>query len=246
MVNDFENRGHATLAARDNHALIAIARLRPGMTLAAADAQLAGVAAAMQKAWPVENKDQTLLVRPLSRLNISTSPSSDNGLAVPAILLLCMAAVVLLIASLNVANMMLARGAARRKEIAIRLALGGGRRDIVQQLLSESLMLALMGGAAGLFIAWWSTEVLVSSMSRLAPLDLVYHATPDLRVLGRHLRLLPAQHLAFRLHAGLESLAARPGDRPQGRRARAAAVKRGSSPAATCSSWVRSASRSPC
>src|SRR5665811_1383638 len=126
------------------------------------------------RSWPVENKDQALLVRPLSRLSVSTEPGSDKGLAVPAILLLCMAAVVLLIASLNVANMMLARGAARRKEIAIRLALGGGRRDIIRQLLSESLMLALMGGAAGLFIAWWSTGALVSSMSRLAPLDMVY------------------------------------------------------------------------
>jgi predicted permease len=183
LANDFENRGHA-LAARDNHALIAVARLRPGVTLAAADAQLAGVAAAMQKSWPVENKDQTLLVRPLSRLSVSTEPGSDKGLAVPAILLFCMAAVVLLIASLNVANMMLARGAARRKEIAIRLALGGGRRDIILQLLSESLMLALVGGAAGLSIAWWSTPVLVSSMARLAPLDLVYSATPDLRVLA--------------------------------------------------------------
>jgi predicted permease len=183
LENDFESHGHA-LAARDTHALIALARLRPGTSLAAADAQLSGVAAAMQKAWPVENKDQTLLVRPLSRLSVSDNPTSDSDLAVPAILLLCMAAVVLLIASLNVANMMLARGAARRKEIAIRLALGGGRRDIIRQLLVESLMLALMGGAAGLFIAWWSTGALVSSMARLAPLDLVYSATPDPRVLA--------------------------------------------------------------
>ena len=183
LVNDFEGRGHA-LASRDTHALIALARLHPGVTPAAADAQLAGVALAMQKAWPVENKDQTLLVRPLSRLSVSDGPTSDKELAVPAILLLGMAAVVLLIASLNVANMMLARGAARRKEIAIRLALGGGRRDIIQQLLAESLMLALMGGAAGLCIAWWSTRVLVSSMARVAPLDLVYSASPDLRVLA--------------------------------------------------------------
>jgi predicted permease len=183
LVNDFEGHGHA-LALRDTHALIALARLHPGVTPAAADAQLAGVALAMQKAWPVENKDQTLLVRPLSRLSVSDGPTSDKELAVPAILLLCMAAVVLLIASLNVANMMLARGAARRKEIAIRLALGGGRRDIIQQLLAESLMLALMGGAAGMCIAWWSTSVLVSSMARLAPLDLVYSASPDLRVLA--------------------------------------------------------------
>jgi predicted permease len=183
LVNDFESRGRA-LAARDYHALIAVARLRPGLTLAAADAQLAGVAVAMQKAWPAENKDQTLLVRPLSRMSVSDGPTSDKALAVPAILLLCMAGVVLLIASLNVANMMLARGAARRKEIAIRLALGGGRRDIIRQLLSESLLLALMGGVAGLFIAWWSSRVLVSSLARLAPIDLVYSATPDLRVLG--------------------------------------------------------------
>jgi predicted permease len=183
LENDFESHGHR-LAARDNHALVALARLRPGTTLAAADAQLAGVAAAMRKAWPVENKDQTLLVRRLSRLSVSDNPTSDSDLAVPAILLLCMAAVVLLIASLNVANMMLARGAARRKEIAIRLALGGGRRDIIRQLLAESLMLALMGGGAGLFIAWWSTGALVSSMARLAPLDLVYSATPDPRVLA--------------------------------------------------------------
>jgi predicted permease len=183
LVNDFEGRGHS-LALRDTHALIALARLHPGVTPAAADAQLAGVALAMQKAWPVENKDQTLLVRPLSRLSVSDGPTSDKELAVPAILLLGMAAVVLLIASLNVANMMLARGAARRKEIAIRLALGGGRRDIIQQLLAESLMLALMGGAAGLCIAWWSTRVLVSSMARVAPLDLVYSASPDLRVLA--------------------------------------------------------------
>jgi predicted permease len=183
LVNDFEGHGRP-LAARDTHALIVLARLRPGVTLAGADAQLAGVALAMQKAWPVENKDQTLLVRPLSRLSVSDGPTSDKDLAVPAVLLLSMAAVVLLIASLNVANMMLARGAARRKEIAIRLALGGGRRDIVQQLFAESLMLALLGGAAGLCIAWWSTRVLVNSMARLAPLDLVYSATPDPRVLA--------------------------------------------------------------
>ena len=183
MVNDFENRSR-TLASRDAAALIVLARLRPGVTIPAADAQLSSVAVAMQKAWPVENKDQTLLVRPLSRLSVSDNPTSDTGLAVPAILLLSMAGVVLLIASLNVANMMLARGAARRKEIAIRLALGGGRRDIVRQLLVESLMLALAGGAAGLFIAWSSTRVLVNSMARLAPLDLVYSAAPDLRVLA--------------------------------------------------------------
>jgi predicted permease len=99
------------------------------------------------------------------------------------VLLLSVAGVVLLIASLNVANMMLARGAARRKEIAIRLALGGGRRSILQQLFTEGLLLALLGGATGLVVAYWSTNLLVASISRLAPMDVAYAAGPDSRVL---------------------------------------------------------------
>ncbi|MGH9745844.1 MAG: FtsX-like permease family protein, partial [Candidatus Acidiferrales bacterium] len=93
-------------------------------------------------------------------------------------------AVVLLIASLNVANMMLARGTTRGREIAIRLALGGSRADILRQLLAEGLLLALVGGAAGMLVAYWSTGALIRSMARLAPLDLVYTAGPDVRVLG--------------------------------------------------------------
>ena len=103
---------------------------------------------------------------------------------VPAVLLLAMAAVVLLIAALNVANMMLARGAARRKEIAIRLALGGGRRCIVQQLLLEGLVLAILGGTAGLFLSYGGTTLLVRSMARLAPVDMSFQAGPDVRVLA--------------------------------------------------------------
>jgi len=183
MNNDFEGVGRA-LALRDNYVLIAVGRLRPGMTQQAADSQLAAIASGFEKAYPAENKDQTFVVRPLSRLSISTSPTNDSQIWVPAILLLSMASVVLLIASLNVANMMLARGAARKKEIAIRLALGGSRNTIVRQLFVEAMLLALTGGAAGLVLSYWSTGALVHSMSRLAPLDLVYSAGPDLRVLA--------------------------------------------------------------
>jgi len=182
VVNDFE--GHSRpLAARDNHALILVGRLRPGITQESADASLATVASQLAKAYPENDKDQTFIARPLSRVGISTQPTSDSGLLVPAALLLSVAAVVLLIASLNVANMMLARGTARRREVAIRLALGGGRADILRQLLVEGLLLALAGGAAGLALAFWCTGALVRSMAHLAPLDIVYTAGPDVRVL---------------------------------------------------------------
>ncbi|HYL76404.1 MAG TPA: ABC transporter permease [Bryobacteraceae bacterium] len=182
VVNDFDGR-RLPLAERTNHSLILVGRLRPGMTERAADAQLAAVASRMEQAYPAENKDQTLIVRPLSRLSVSDRPQSDNLFA-PAALLVCMAAVVLLIASLNVANMMLARGTARRKEIAVRLALGAARGNILRQLFTEGLILAALGGLAGLLIAYWSTDVLVHSMGRIAPIDLVYTAGPDARILA--------------------------------------------------------------
>jgi len=183
VMNDFE--GHVKpLSARDNNALIVFGRMTPGVTPQAADAMLAVIASQMEKAYPADNKDQTLVARPLSRLGISTNPTTDRGLRTPAIMLLSLASVVLLIASLNLANMMMAKGAARRKEIAIRLAIGGGRRRIVGQLVTEGMILALLGGCAGLFIASWSTTLLISSLARLAPIQIIFEGGPDARVLA--------------------------------------------------------------
>ena len=183
VMNDFE--GHVRpLAARDNDTLIVVGRLKPGVTLHAADARLTVTASQMEKAYPAENKDQSLLVQPLARLGVSTSPQTDSILRLPAIMLLSLAGVVLLIASLNLANMMMAKGTARRKEIAIRLAIGGSRRRIVRQLVTEGMLLAMLGGVAGLLVATWSTRLLIQSMSRLVPMDIVYDAAPDVRVLG--------------------------------------------------------------
>jgi predicted permease len=183
MVNDFEHTPRA-LTNRDNHCLFLAGRLRPGLTAAGAEPELRVVAAQLEKAYPAENKEQTFMAHPLARFSISTSPARDNELYTAAILLMGMAAVVLLIACLNLANMLMARGTARRKEIAIRLALGGERRQIVRQLITEGLVLSFLGGMAGIIVSYWSTRLLVTSMSSLLPLTLVFRAGPDLRVLA--------------------------------------------------------------
>jgi predicted permease len=197
-MNDFATDGRP-FAARGSHTLMLVGRLKPGMSLAQADERLALSASRLEQAYPADNKQQTFVARPLARLSVSTGPSNDDGLMIPAALLVSLAAVVLLIASLNVANMMLARGTARRREIAIRLALGGGARRVLRQLFTEGLLLAVLGASAGVFVAWWATAALVRSLARLAPLDVVYSGSPDWRVLAATLAFCMLSTVLFAL-----------------------------------------------
>jgi predicted permease len=202
VINDFD--GHVRpLSGRNNYCLIAIGRLRPDISLEAADIRLRAVAANMERAWPAENRNQTLIVRRLSHFGVSTNPQTDRELMVPALLPLAMAVAVLLIAALNVANMMLARGIARRKEIAIRLALGGGRRSIVRDLFLEALVLAILGGAAGLALSYFATNVMVRSIAQLVPVDIIFHSGADVRVLSATLGFCFLSTLLFGLWPAL-------------------------------------------
>ena len=172
-----------TLASRDSDQLLLIGRFKPGMTAPTAEAALKTLAANLERAFPVEQKDQTFMTAPLSRFSISDDPPDDSDLGAMAPMLLGMAAVVLLVACLNLANMLLARGTARRKEIAVRLALGASRWRIVRQLLIEGLLLAFLGGAAGLLVGLWSSRVLALSMNQLLPLEMVWNAGANLPIL---------------------------------------------------------------
>jgi predicted permease len=185
VANDFmRDDGSASIADRRSEALMLFGRLRPGTTEADADPTMRALSTRLEHAYPAENKNQELTVHRLSRVSMSTNPQDDTGLMAPFFILMAMAAIVLLVASLNLANMMLARWTARRKEVAMRLALGGTRGHIIRQLLTEGALLAFVGGVAGLILGYWGTSVLVSSLVPLSPVPLAFDARPDLRVLA--------------------------------------------------------------
>jgi predicted permease len=174
VANDFGSKDKTTMDDRDGTQLRIIGRLKPGTTAAAAKPALEGLAGNLEKAYPVEQKNQTFITAPVSRIAVSTNPTAARGVKSIAPLLLGMAVVVLLVACLNLANMLLARGTARRKEIAIRLALGGSRCRIVRQLLSEGFVLALLGGVGGLVLGLWSSDLLIGSMRKFMPFEIVW------------------------------------------------------------------------
>jgi putative ABC transport system permease protein len=184
VANDFLSENKTTIEDRKGTQLRIMGRLKPGMTAAAAEPALKGLAANLEKAYPVEQKNQTFITAPVSRNSVSNNPATESGIKVIAPLLLGTAVVVLLVACLNLANMLLARSTARRKEIAIRLALGGSRWRIVRQLLTEGFALAMLGGIGGLVLGLWSSDLLVGSMRRLMPLDIVWSSGPNPAILA--------------------------------------------------------------
>jgi putative ABC transport system permease protein len=178
------------LEQRGNRSLVAIGRLRSGVPIAQARAELGAIALRLEKDHPDSNTGRGAMVESLQE-------DSVGELRRPILVLLGAAAFVLLISCTNMANLVLPRALARRREVAIRAALGAQRSRLVRQLLTESILLGVVGGVAGLALAHWGLDALVS----LAPAGTprLQDIALDGRVLGFSLALSLTTGVAFGL-----------------------------------------------
>ncbi len=183
------NRGYKQWNSRHVWWLNVMARMKPGISFKAASPELTVLWQQILQNDPEERERAAKRSEPREKEVGVAMPGSTGyswwrrTVSKPLTVLMGVVAMVLLIACANVANLLLARAAARQKEIAIRLAVGASRRRLISQLLVEGVLLSVAGGIAGLLFAWWGIQVLIGLMPQ-RQIDIELNIAPDFRLLG--------------------------------------------------------------
>ena len=193
------------LRNRNNGWLMQIGLLKPGVTREQAQAELASLVTTFVRTANPNARQARVGLIPID----TGDPAQRRQMQSVATLLACVVGAVLLIACANVANLLLSKAAARRREVAIRLALGANRWRIVRQLLTESVLLAAIGGAAGVFLAWLVVQAYQAAPPPPGALPIALEFTIDRRVLGFALALSLLTGVIFGLAPALQ--ASKPG-----------------------------------
>ncbi|MFN2567434.1 MAG: ADOP family duplicated permease [Gemmatimonadaceae bacterium] len=205
MWHPFRARITESTLQPDNFIFGSVARLKPGATLESTRAELAALAAPLEEQFPAKRRGVTVTAVPLRDWMVGEQLTRTLWVLLGAV------GFVLLIACVNIANLMLARGAVRGRELSVRTALGAGRGRIARQLLTESLVLALVGGALGTALALWGAKALIA----LAPSEALQAGMEirlSLPVFAAALGATILSAIFFGLAPALQGSTARPGE----------------------------------
>jgi predicted permease len=204
LSNDIQDQSQRTLLRPDAFNLFLVARLKDDTSIATASEAVALFGRSLAQIFPAEYEHYLWSVAELPKFGTMTSPSNEAAVSMLGVVLLGMTGAVLLTVCLNLASMLLARGRARRKEFAVRLALGGSRARIVRQLLIEGSLLSMVGGILGVVLGNAAIDALLAMLATLLPVTIVLVGTSSLALAAATIVFCVLATMSFALGPALK------------------------------------------